>query len=585
MTPGPHNPKTDFVGARRNRSADFAEARRVLWGKAKVVLVAAAVLGLALLCAFLYTSDKRTTRQTAELASPEQIEALRRRSIDKEAAFEKARQERFELNEDDLRLLQEALTAQEDYITARQSVGTEDARLTSLRRRLHLIRSERLRRESDEAEARALATVKADLPGAMKLLRRALECENEIANKWEAAGLADPGRRARLDTRLRRLESEALWTDGRALEAQGEQALKAGQFEQAASRFAEAIEKETLFTAQYRDVRDTEFGRADKLSVRRETALSGVAWRQVAAQRAAAEATEKAGDWPRAAVQWQQAVETFDRLLADFPRSQFADRAQEATMVTRQNFARMHAEIEAVRATAERMRGLLRDHEVEKSARLAAELLERSRRLAAANTGVFLPGDTEREELEFITAHEAVARALAANFDAQFRAVPGSKVRMFRTEISQGLYASLVGSNPSSVRRETNPVESVSYADAQEFCRRLGWLTGRTVRLPTVAEFTAAAGDLSRAPAADQAWLAGNSDGLGVRPVGSAAANPGGFHDLVGNVEEWAAAPDQLERAPAMGGSITTLAAAGMPNRMVLKREKSRTLGFRIVVE
>jgi hypothetical protein len=44
------------------------------------------------------------------------------------------------------------------------------------------------------------------------------------------------------------------------------------------------------------------------------------------------------------------------------------------------------------------------------------------------------------------------------------------------------------------------------------------------------------------------------------------------------------AAPDEL-RAPAVGGSIATLLGKGLPSRSAFKREKSRTLGFRIVIE
>ena len=142
-----------------------------------------------------------------------------------------------------------------------------------------------------------------------------------------------------------------------------------------------------------------------------------------------------------------------------------------------------------------------------------------------------------------------------------------------------------MGSNPSSVRREANPVESVTYADAESFALRMGWLLGAPARLPTLAEITAAAGDLTKPIDPKQAWGAENSDGATARAVATATANAQGFHDLLGNVEEWTmSAPDDL-RAPAVGGSIATLLGKGLPSRSAFKREKSRTLGFRIVIE
>jgi formylglycine-generating enzyme required for sulfatase activity len=158
-------------------------------------------------------------------------------------------------------------------------------------------------------------------------------------------------------------------------------------------------------------------------------------------------------------------------------------------------------------------------------------------------------------------------------------------VRIFRTEIPQGLYASVMGVNPSSTRREANPVESVTYAEAEAFAIRLGWILGARVRLPSPAEFEAAAGDLSQPDMLKQAWTAENTDGSQLRTVGTSAPNALGIHDLVGNVEEWAlSGPDEL-RAPTLGGSIATPVGKGLVVRQAFKREKSRTLGFRIVIE
>ncbi|NBV48736.1 MAG: hypothetical protein EBR95_06795 [Verrucomicrobia bacterium] len=140
-------------------------------------------------------------------------------------------------------------------------------------------------------------------------------------------------------------------------------------------------------------------------------------------------------------------------------------------------------------------------------------------------------------------------------------------------------------SNPSALRREANPVESVAYAEAELFARRLGWILGTRARLPTVAEYAAAAGDLNKPVSAETAWTAANTDGVDPRPVATTRPDGQGFHDLVGNVEEWTASPEGETRAPVVGGSVAAAPAVGLTVRQVYKRDKSRTLGFRIIIE
>jgi formylglycine-generating enzyme required for sulfatase activity len=187
--------------------------------------------------------------------------------------------------------------------------------------------------------------------------------------------------------------------------------------------------------------------------------------------------------------------------------------------------------------------------------------------------------------LEYLAVNPAAVRSVLSNIDQNLRPVPALSVRIYRTEIPQGLFASVMGSNPSSTRREANPVESVTYADAEAFALRLGWILGAKVRLPTPAEFTAAAGDLSKPSIQAQAWTADNTDGTTVHRVGTSDPNAAGIHDLLGNVEEWALASPGETRAPVLGGSILAPLGKGLAVRAVFKREKSRTLGFRIVIE
>jgi formylglycine-generating enzyme required for sulfatase activity len=116
-------------------------------------------------------------------------------------------------------------------------------------------------------------------------------------------------------------------------------------------------------------------------------------------------------------------------------------------------------------------------------------------------------------------------------------------------EVTQAEWTKVMGSNPSAFEGHANPVENVSWNDAQEFINRLNQQEGTTVyRLPTEAEweYAARAGTTSTyffgddaGSLASYAWFAGNSGGT-THPVGQKQPNAWGLHDMHGNVLEWA---------------------------------------------
>ena len=158
--------------------------------------------------------------------------------------------------------------------------------------------------------------------------------------------------------------------------------------------------------------------------------------------------------------------------------------------------------------------------------------------------------------------------------------IPGQNYKMSKTEITQKIYESIMGENPSKFKGENNPVEMVSWYDAIYFCNKLSEKCGYTpvysvggttdvtkwnytphqegkiegevtqntsangFRLPTEAEweYTAKGGQNYEYAGSDNidevAWYRENS-GRTTHPVAQKKANGYGLYDMSGNVSEW----------------------------------------------
>ena len=233
----------------------------------------------------------------------------------------------------------------------------------------------------------------------------------------------------------------------------------------------------------------------------------------------------------------------------------------------------------------EEVRTRLREGEISQAGAVAASAAARLDVLVRQFPEALGAEDPDRRQLAVLQERLSNLAIVREIFVTQLVALPAHPGRrILRTEVNQALYQAVMGANPSAKRDPALPAESMDHGQATEFARRLGWLTGLNVRLPSPEELAAAHQAEGRAIPADEAWTLDTSDGR-VRPVGTSKANPAGIHDLLGNVAEWALPAAAGPRAPVVGGDAQSVPEGSyLPVDQVAKGETSRLRGFRVVV-
>ena len=132
---------------------------------------------------------------------------------------------------------------------------------------------------------------------------------------------------------------------------------------------------------------------------------------------------------------------------------------------------------------------------------------------------------------------------------------------------------------PGFAQTDQHPVVLVTYADAISFTAWASAKSGRTVRLPTEAEYefalragttTAWYGGDSPSAATELGWFKSNA-GDGTRPVAQKAPNAFGLYDMAGNVYEWCTDVYAPYDAQNLTDPEAKTPGAGEPLRRVLR--------------
>lgn len=483
------------------------------------------------------------------------------------------------------KLLEEAVARQNRLRRLRPvPLAQDEVRLAEWQAKLGDTDARDWNRQSQQLEEESAALLRANRPAAVAKLKEALRLQREVNGGLADQTLKNYGREARLEQEAERLEAVPLQAEGQRLLAEARAAASAGHWTEALGLYGRARDIQQKLNREYARTRFTDLLAVDRLGAEMAALSATEAHDQLEALVAQAGAAAA-----------EQKLDQADRLLAAAVARQklINEQFAKSRFVSMERLEQLEADRQTLRA-----RGAFA--EVGELARAAGEHLRRRELFQAQELIASALGKLEgtmaqlpkargvdedlRQRLGYLSQRSADLGPIQDQTYDLLRPLPGhEQFALLRTEVPQAMFAQVMNTNPSRNPGPTLPVDSVALAEAEEFCRRLGWVLGAPVRLPTAAEFKAAVGDANATAA--NAWGLENGPGKS-QPAGEKPANALGFHDLLGNVAEWLAA-DAGDTAVLAGGSFAESRGQlqALPMRRAAKTERARTNGFRVVVE
>ncbi|MDX2111057.1 MAG: SUMF1/EgtB/PvdO family nonheme iron enzyme [Verrucomicrobiota bacterium] len=443
--------------------------------------------------------------------------------------------------------------------------------------------------QSNEVESQAMRAMEAGQnETAVQELRKALELQKTINTEHTRSPRKDPSRQARLQALLSECLAKPVYEQSVAYETKAKQSIEAGDVPTAMASFREAIALQQVLLQEHRNTRYAEVTRMKRLESELATAQAQVSAIRLDKLLLDADATEKAGDYATSGRILEEAIILQRKIQQTYPTSKYAQSQLLDTLEVRRQTVMSRDLVQTIQSKSLELDNALKERKGVQARLLIEELnghlyaLQKSFKKAAWNN------EALQLKLRFLDAVKSRISEVQDEVWDNILGLPGQPDRhLALTEVPQGLYQKLLGQNPSKNSGTDKPVDSVTWAEANEFCLRLSWLIGYPVELPTEADYRTAVGPEGSINPEEQAWHSQNANGE-VQPVRTRKASITGYYDLLGNVSEWMqdTVAESADQAQVFGGSIRDnemrLRSIFIEQRPKMERQRLR--GFRFVV-
>lgn len=491
-------------------------------------------------------------------------------------------------NSDDIALLGRAVENQRNWMRATGEGNPEQiARLRQMEATFESARASMLATAGRVAEDAARVAIEAGRrPEALLRLEEALHAQRELNKGHPRAEHRDLHRESRLALEIELLRVEPVAAELHQAMERAKSAREAGhlKIELEALRVARVAQEK--INREFPRTKYADLANLERILVEidsRSTEAAATTLKSV--QRRAVDAA-MSGQQDEAAALFAEAIALQREINTKGPKGRFASIERLDLLEGERQTALGGALAQRIRAIDKDLAGLLASGEVpaallkiSEGGTALDEFASQFPRSRQADPGL-------RLKFNYLTTVRDSLEGMVANVRAGVIPIPGRPgVAMHGTEVSQDLYQRVMGSNPSRAAGQSLPVDSVSWNDASEFCRRLSWVIGRVVRLPSEDEFRSAVGDGASSGPGGLVWRPPISD-IRPRAVIDSPVNANGFADLLGNLAEWLDAPG-TENAPVAGGSFADVPdpAGEMKIELRARADRNRATGFRFVIE